>query len=110
MKKDPHQRTAYVPFRLTQEEKDQLKKEADVAGIPVGELVRRRCFNRPVIAKVDLVMVEELRRQGGLLKSNFSTLRNAEVDKELVLLHEECLRGMISLIDKISIKFYVNEE
>jgi hypothetical protein len=60
--------TAVVNVRLTPGEKDRLKEDAELAGLSVSELVRRRYFGRPIIASADMVMVRELRRIGGLLK------------------------------------------
>lgn len=60
--------TAVVNVRLTPDEKERLKEDAELAGISVSELVRRRYFGRPIIASADTVMLKELRRIGGLLK------------------------------------------
>lgn len=59
---------AVVNVRLTAAEKARLKEDADLAGLSVSELVRRRYFGRPVIAHADVVTIKELRRLGGLLK------------------------------------------
>lgn len=60
--------TAVVNVRLTPKEKERLKEDAELAGISVSELVRRRYFGRPIIANANEVMLKELRRIGGLLK------------------------------------------
>lgn len=60
--------TAVVNVRLTPDEKERLKEDAELAGISVSELVRRRYFGRPIIASADTLMLKELRRIGGLLK------------------------------------------
>lgn len=59
---------AVVNVRLTSTEKGLLKEDADLAGLSMSELVRRRYFGRPIIAEADAVMLKELRRIGGLLK------------------------------------------
>jgi len=59
---------AVVNVRLTSTEKGLLKEDADLAGLSMSELVRRRYFGRPIIANADAVMLKELRRIGGLLK------------------------------------------
>jgi hypothetical protein len=59
---------AVVNVRLTADEKEQLRDDAELAGISVSALVRRRYFGKPIIANADIVMVKELRRLGGLLK------------------------------------------
>ena len=59
---------AVINVRLTAAEKALLKEDADLAGLSMSELVRRRYFGRPIIANADAVMLKELRRIGGLLK------------------------------------------
>ena len=60
--------TETLRLRLTADEKAQLTEIAQVAGISVSELVRRRALGKPIIASVDLAMIREVRRLGGLLK------------------------------------------
>ncbi|SIO61568.1 plasmid mobilization protein [Paraburkholderia phenazinium] len=57
---------AIVNVRLTVEEKEVLREDADIAGLSVSELVRRRYFGRPISASVDRAMIKELRRVAGL--------------------------------------------
>ncbi len=57
-----------VNVRLTTSEKDRLRHDAEMSALSMSELVRRRYFGRTVVANVDLVMLNELRRIGGLLK------------------------------------------
>ncbi len=59
---------AMLNVRLTVVEKAMLQEDADLAGLTMSELVRRRYFGRPIIANADEVMIRELRRIGGLLK------------------------------------------
>ena len=59
---------AVINVRLTAVEKARLKEDADLAGLSMSELVRRRYFGRPIIANADAVMLKELRRIAGLLK------------------------------------------
>lgn len=60
--------TATLRVRVTPEEKARLQEEADLAGLSVSELVRRRSFGKPILASTDRAMIRELRRIGGLLK------------------------------------------
>lgn len=57
-----------VNVRVTGGEKEKLKDDAELAGLSVSELVRRRYFGRAIIASTDAIMLKELRRIGGLLK------------------------------------------
>ena len=42
--------TEKIAVRLQPAEKAQLREDADLAGISVSELVRRRYFGRPIVA------------------------------------------------------------
>lgn len=59
---------AIVNVRLTSDEKERLRDDADMANLSMSALIRARYFGRPVIAHADQVMIKELRRLGGLLK------------------------------------------
>lgn len=67
-KGEEENRTAQVNVRLTVAEKEDLSQQADSAGLSIGDYVRRRVIGRPVAAHVDRAMINELRRQGALLK------------------------------------------
>jgi hypothetical protein len=55
-------------MRLTAAERQQLRDEADLAGMCISELVRKRTFGKTIHAATDLMMIRELRRLGGLQK------------------------------------------
>jgi hypothetical protein len=57
-----------ISVRLTAAEKVKLTEDAQIAGLGLSELVRRRYFGRPIIANADAAVLRELRRLGGLLK------------------------------------------
>ncbi len=59
---------AIVNVRLLSDEKEKLRSDADLAGLSMSELIRRRYFGRPIVAHADAVLLKELRRLGGLLK------------------------------------------
>lgn len=59
---------AIVNVRLTSEEKERLRDDADMAAMSMSALIRARYFGRPVVAHADQVMIKELRRLGGLMK------------------------------------------
>lgn len=60
--------TEKIAVRLTPDEKLRLKEDANLAGISVSELVRRRYFGLPIVAHADIVVLKELRRLGRFLK------------------------------------------
>lgn len=71
-----------IKVRLSKTEKQVLIEEAGIAGISMSELVRRRYFGKPIIANSDVVMLRELRRQGGLLKHT-NNLTGGKFDAEI---------------------------
>jgi hypothetical protein len=60
--------TSALRLRLTDDEKEMLRKDAESAGISMSELVRSRYFGKKIVTNADEEMIRELRRQGGLLK------------------------------------------
>ena len=61
-------------LRLTRSERAELEEAADIGGISISELVRRRALGRPVHAAADLTTIRELRRLGGLQKHAINKL------------------------------------
>lgn len=90
---------AVVNVRLTTDEKLRLESDADIAGISMSELVRARYFGRPVVANVNLVMIKELRRLGGLLKLVHTESQGA-YSRETASM----LKAVGQFIDRMSIK------
>lgn len=60
--------TARAQVRLTQAEKERVTEEADLAALTISDFVRRRALGRTVTASIDLLIIRELSRIGGLLK------------------------------------------
>jgi hypothetical protein len=69
--------TAVVNVRVTEAEKADLREAAALAGLTVSEYVRRRALGRAVVARVDLAVLGELRRLGGLLKLTHTATKGA---------------------------------
>lgn len=93
----------WVTIRVTLAEKNRLLGQAGIAGLSLSEYMRRRFFGgRPLMAHTDAMMVRELRRVGGLLKNNFETLRQGNVDPEWSQKQEEALRLLTRTLDRIS--------
>ena len=88
--------TARIGVRVTLDEKARLQEDAAWAHLSVSELVRRRYFGRPIIARADQVMVRELRRLGGLLKSI-----RTESDGTQSQQTEEALRAVVAAIERL---------
>lgn len=87
-----------VNVRLTMAEKDRLKEDADLAGVSVSELVRRRYFGRPIVAHTDIAMIRELRRLGGLLKHLYLSSNGDHPQETLATLH--ALKAAIEAISR----------
>jgi len=68
-KTEQDKREKQVNIRLSAAELAELEKDADVSGRTVSDVVRQRVLGLQVAAKVDMVAINELRKQGGLLKS-----------------------------------------
>ncbi len=75
------QRQKRIYARLTAEEYADLQEQADVAALSLSEYVRRRVFARRVVSKLDLRVLAELRRLGGLLKLVHNETRGAYSQK-----------------------------
>lgn len=89
--------------RLTEYEELRLKDQAAIAGLSVSAYMRRLfAGSGPIIAQADLLMIRELRCMGGLLKSNFETLRYAGAGRDFLEYQEEILRKMGQSIDRLA--------
>lgn len=82
-------------LRLTSAEREQLEQAADLTGLSVSELVRRRALGRSVQAASDLTTIRELRRLGGLQKHTMNKL----LDKPGVT--SECIATIQALREAI---------
>jgi hypothetical protein len=59
-------------FRCTKEEKLEIREQAEAAGLGDSEYLRRRALGKKVMSKSDAVLINELRRLGGLQKHLFT--------------------------------------
>jgi hypothetical protein len=88
---------ASIGVRLTIAEKDKLREDADLAGLSISELVRRRYFGLPILSNADVVQLRELRRIGGLLKH-----MHVESGGAYASATHDCLVELQSYIRKLS--------
>jgi hypothetical protein len=77
-----------LTVRFRPEEMAELSGQADMCGLSVSELVRRRSLNRRVVPATDLKIMSELRRIGGLLKLSFRETGGVYGDKTALILDE----------------------
>ena len=75
---------ARLDVRVTREERQEIQEQAEASGLSVSEYVRRRTLGRRVASVMDVRMLSELRRQGGLLKKIFNE-SNGMYSEEIVL-------------------------
>jgi hypothetical protein len=62
------ERTKLVKVRLTPEERSFIEEQADKANLTLSEFVRKRALGKRLVSRFDDKVLNELRRQGGLLK------------------------------------------
>ena len=55
-------------FRLTERESNTFEEQRDVTGLSASEYIRRRVLGFRIVSKVEIKVLSELRRLGGLLK------------------------------------------
>ena len=68
VKMDNIKRDVNFHFRTTKNELDIIRENAKLAGLTNSEYVRRRALKIQVVAKVELNILSELKRIGGLIK------------------------------------------
>ena len=73
--------TEKIAVRLTPAEKAKLREDADLAGLSVSELVRRRYFGRRIVHHADL-------KTAGLLKDHYNQTGGLHADKTAVILSD----------------------
>lgn len=100
-----------ITLRVTPEEKFRLREHAALIGVSLSAYVRTKIFGgRPLIPRTDECTIRELRRMGGLLKHHFSTLREANVSEDFLMLHENLLQAIRQKIDAIGAGNHDREE
>jgi hypothetical protein len=77
-----------LTVRFRPEEMNELTGQADICGLSVSELVRKRSLHRRVVPAADLKMLSELRRIGGLLKLSFRVTNGVYGDTTAAILSE----------------------
>jgi hypothetical protein len=90
----------WLTLRVTPEEKKRLAELAAQVGLSVSEYARRKFFGgRPLIPRTDALALSELRRLGGLLKHNFTTIRLMRGSETTLQIQEEVLRQIARQIE-----------
>lgn len=89
---------ARLDVRVTKEERQEIQEQAKASGLSVSEYVRRRTLGRRVDSVVEVRMLSELRRQGGLLKKVFNESNGVYSDKTAVAL--DSINRFIDCLEK----------
>lgn len=63
---------AILKMRLTADEKTFIRTQAEAAGLPVSAYLRALALGNTIQTKTDVVVLNELRRLGGLCKHLFA--------------------------------------
>jgi len=77
-----------MKFRLTTEERNHIRIQADLAGISDSEYVRLCAQNKHIVSNTDLAVIRELRRTAGLMKHTHNTSGGAYSSQTAAILNE----------------------
>jgi hypothetical protein len=77
-----------ISLRLTDEEYKEVKKNSEIGGMKHSAYVRKRILGYRIKSRLDLKMIGELRRLGGLLKLIHNESNGAYSEKTAALLKE----------------------
>jgi hypothetical protein len=84
----PEKKAQRLTVRFRPGELKELSEQADMSGLSISELLRRRALGMRVTAVTDLKMLSELRRIGGLIKHLFNETNGLYRQKTGELLNE----------------------
>ena len=79
-------RTKRIYIRLTPSEFEEMQEQAQMSGLSLSEYVRCQVSGRKVKSRIEVKILSELRRQGGLLKYVFEESRGMYSSKTAVAL------------------------
>ena len=89
-----------VTIRFKPEEVVELEHQAHLDGLTLAELVRRRALKKRVLPAVDLRLIAELRKIGGLVKMIYSETGGMYSRKTSAIL-DELQATVVSIRDRI---------
>jgi hypothetical protein len=85
---DAEKKRERLTVRFRSGEISELSEQADMSGLSVSELIRRRAMKIRVVSAVDMKTLSELRRLGGLLKHLFNETNGLYRQKTTEILNE----------------------
>jgi hypothetical protein len=84
--KDPKKKT--IKLRISEDDYYEIFDKADAAGLSISEYMRRCALNKRIDSKINLKMIRELCRLGGLQKHWFNVTDGLHSDKTAKILNE----------------------
>ena len=85
---DTDKKAERLTVRFRSGELEELSNQAEICGLSVSELLRRRALEMRVVSVIDSKMLSELRRIGGLIKHLFNETNGLYRQKTFTLLNE----------------------
>jgi hypothetical protein len=67
--------TETFEFRLSPSDKQWIRGQAELSGLSMAEFVRRRALGLEIVPKSDLLVRNELRKFGGMLKDSLNKIK-----------------------------------
>lgn len=93
-------RSRVVAVRMTNDDYRRVKGDADSLRITMSTYLMFNALGRPLGAKSTIALVNELRRQGGLIKHLFFTMQDSN-DHTLLPALEQAVRDIQSTIKAV---------
>lgn len=87
-KTDTEKKERHISIRVTPTEYKEIELQAEINGLSVSDLVRRRALKRRVVPVIDLHMINELRKLGGLAKHIYTESRGLYSKDTAAILQE----------------------
>ena len=97
-KKPENCQTKVMKIKLTPIRFEEIKAQADAAGLTISDYVRLKIEGVQIVAKVDIGAVKELSKQGGNLRSLSKEIFDADIKKKMWAV----LQDIQTCVNKIS--------
>ena len=75
--------TKVMKIKLTPRRFEEVKKEANAAGLTVSDYVRLKIEGVPIVSKVDIDAVKALSKQGGNLRSLSKEIFDQDIKRKM---------------------------
>ena len=85
---DTQKKDKRLTVRFLTDELEELSNQAEISGLSISGLIRKKVLGKRITAATDLKMLSELRRLGGLLKHFFNESSGVYQKKTYAILNE----------------------